>query len=381
MSKSVLSIVLNSFQHDSRVLMECQSLQRAGYQVQVAALHSGDLPEREVIGGIPVHRIQLKSKRWSKNRIIQLFKWVEWFYRLVREYRKTDIFHCNDTAPLPAGVLIKWLFNWRAKVVYDAHELEFDKVEPHSNYYPQAMLALNERLFIRHANARMTVSPLIAKAYVERYGIAPPAVVMNCPPYRDPAERQDLFREKFGIRPEQKIFLYQGGLIVSRGVELLLEIFEDMPEAYVLVVLGFGPLTPLVQEAAANNPQIYYHPAVSPVELDAYTRSADYGFCFYQGHSGNHQLTIGNKIFQYQMAGLPVLASDLKGLRYVLQDGTGLVVEDFRDKAQLKAAMLEIATWKRSDYLPKLQAAAKRHNWEAQEEVLLNLYKQLYVKG
>ena len=157
----------------------------------------------------------------------------------------------------------------------------------------------------------------------------------------------------------------------------MLEIFQEVSEEKVLVVLGFGPLTAQVQAAAAACPQIYYHPAVEPTELDAYTRSADFGFCFYQGHSGNHQLTIGNKIFQYMMAGLPVLASNLAGLRYVLSEGMGLIVDDFRNKASLLKAIEAIAQWERQDYLPKLEAAAKRFNWEAQEPVLLDTYAQL----
>ena len=376
-AKSVISILLNSFQHDSRVLKECQSLQKAGYKVKVVALHTGDLPEEEVVAGVPVHRIKLRSRQWSKNRIIQLIKWVEWFFRVGWTYRKIDILHCNDVAPLPLGVLIKWCFNWKAKVVYDAHELEFDKVEPGSNYYPQKALALAERLFIRRANARITVSPLIAEAYAKRYKIEAPAVVMNCPPYHSPTDRKDIFREKFGIRPNQKIFLYQGGLIAARGIELLLEIFSKMPEDKVVVVLGFGPLTEQVKQAAEQSSQIYYHPAVEPTVLDDYTRSADYGFCFYQGHSGNHQLTIGNKVFQYVMAGLPVLASDLKGLKYVLSDGMGIIVDDFRNKASLLKAIEAIAQWNQDDYLPKLEAAAKRFNWEAQEKVLLDSYAKL----
>ena len=73
--KTVISIVLNNFKNDSRVLKENISLQNAGYNVKVIALHDELQKEVENIQGIEVHRIILKSRGWSKNKIIQLFKY------------------------------------------------------------------------------------------------------------------------------------------------------------------------------------------------------------------------------------------------------------------------------------------------------------------
>jgi glycosyltransferase involved in cell wall biosynthesis len=378
MEKRVISIVFNNFLHDSRVLKEAISLQNAGYEVTVVALHEDGLPERETMAGIDVHRIHLKTRKWSKNRIIQLFKYAELFYRIVKNYRNVDIFHCNDDGPLPMGVLTKWFFNRKLKVMYDAHELEFDKAEANSRYYPKAIQQLAEKLFIRHADAMTVVSPLIADAYVERYQIERPLVVMNCPEYADPTDKHDLFRQQFPIRKDQKIFLYQGGLIAKRGVELLIEVFSELPDDYVLIFLGFGPLLPLVEEAANNHPNIFFHPAVSPTELHPFTASSDFGFCLYQGITGNHQLTIGNKIFQYIMAGSPVLASDLQGLKYVLRPEMGIVVPNFRDKAAVQRAIMTLATFDPKVFLPVMQEAALEYNWEQQEKILLKAYQSLY---
>ncbi|MBK7408412.1 MAG: hypothetical protein IPJ40_10340 [Saprospirales bacterium] len=78
------------------------------------------------------------------------------------------------------------------------------------------------------------------------------------------------------------------------------------------------------------------------------------------------------------MAGLPVLASNLAGLKYVLNAHMGIVVENFRDPDQLEEAVLQIGAWKKEDYLPHLHEAALQYNWENQETVLLNVYHSLY---
>ena len=69
---TVVSIVLNNFKNDNRVLKENASLQNAGYSVKVVALHENSLNEFEVVSGVSVHRVKLSSRSWSKNPVIQL---------------------------------------------------------------------------------------------------------------------------------------------------------------------------------------------------------------------------------------------------------------------------------------------------------------------
>ena len=55
--KKIISIVLNNFKNDSRVLKENISLQNAGYEVKVVAHHQEGLKEHEEVQGISVHRV------------------------------------------------------------------------------------------------------------------------------------------------------------------------------------------------------------------------------------------------------------------------------------------------------------------------------------
>ena len=57
-NKEVVSIVLNNFVNDSRVLKEAVSLKKAGYDVTVAAMHEEPLEEFDIVQGIPVYSIK-----------------------------------------------------------------------------------------------------------------------------------------------------------------------------------------------------------------------------------------------------------------------------------------------------------------------------------
>ena len=76
----VVSIVLNNFQHDSRVLKEAVSLQKAGYAVQVVALHENHLAETEIVQNIQVDRIRLTTKYWHKSKLFRLVKYLEFIH-------------------------------------------------------------------------------------------------------------------------------------------------------------------------------------------------------------------------------------------------------------------------------------------------------------
>lgn len=379
--KNVISLLTNNFKHDNRVLKESTTLSLAGYNVTVVALHAEGLAEKETLeNNIKVHRIPLKTRHWSKNRIIQLFKYAEYFFRLVKHHRKTDIIHCNDIEPLPLAVMMKWFFNRKIKIVYDAHELEFDKKEKGSGYYPQSILAFAEKVLIKNTHAMITVTPLIAEAYAKRYNITPPKLVMNCPTYKKPVKSKDIFRKKFNIRTDQKIYLYQGGLLPKRGIEEILKAFTQLDDQYVIVFLGFGSLVEMVKKAAAENSNIFFHEAVSQAELPDFTGSADYGFCLHQGSTRNHQYALGNKIFEYIQARLPILCSNMPGFNQIMKKDMGITILDHNNVSAIQKATFEIQKLAPERTFEALEIAAKEYNWENQEKTLLDIYDSLYEK-
>lgn len=373
---SVAIFVFNNFIFDSRVLREAISLKKGGYEVKVIAFHEADLPEFEYKEGIPVYRIKLKSRSWSKSYFVQIIKWIELFYRIVKNHKDADFYHVCDVLPLPVGMLIKKFFNKNAKVVYDAHELEFDK-NVSRKFYGKLIRFLEAR-YIKKVDAMMTVSQPIAEAYGEYYNITPPKVVMNCANLQKVVPNQ-IFRKKFKLKPEQKIILYQGNLKPHRGVEQLIEAFKTFSEEYVLVLLGM-PFTDsyldyLKKEMAQVN-NIFYHPAVAPNELLAYTASADIGTYLIQKTNRSHDMSLGNKIFEYIHAGLPIITSDLIVTREVIGNKLGCVIEK-DTTAEIKKAIDTILKNGIESYKKELQLAAQKYNWENQEIIMLEIYENL----
>jgi len=373
--KKVLSIVLNNFKNDSRVLKENISLKKAGYDVQVVALYDEGQKEFESIQNIPVHRIKLKSRNWSKNKLVQLLKYFEFVYKVIKNYKNSDIIHCNDLNTLPIGVIIKKFFNKNAKIVYDAHEYETETV--HLKGIEKKIVKIIEKYLIKYADKIITVSDSIANEYVKLYNIEKPALVLNTPLFKN-IEKKDLFREKLGIKKDKTIFLYQGGLSKGRGIEVLLDAFKDINDnKSVIVFMGYGPLEKVIQEASKKYPNIYFHPAVSPEVLLDYTSSADFGISTIEDGCLSYRYCLPNKMFEYLMAEIPVIVSNLYEMRKLVNKyKIGVVAKENSPKG-LKEAIKEAMSLDRNELLENIKKVKKIYNWEEQEKILLEVYKML----
>jgi len=375
--KKVTSIVLNNFKNDSRVLKENISLQKAGYEVQVVALHEEPLAEFEEVQNIPVHRVKLKSRGWSKQKLIQLIKYFEFIYKVVKQYKKSDIIHCNDLNSLPIGVIIKKFFNKDVKIVYDAHEYETELNGLKG--IQKKLVKWLERKLIKYADKVITVSDAIADEYVKLYDIEKPSLVLNTPPYKE-IQKKNIFRETLDILEDQTIFLYQGGLSRGRGIEILLEAFKTIDnENAVIVFMGYGPLESLIQNTSKEYKNIYFHQAVSPDILLDYTSSADFGISTIEDSCLSYRYCLPNKMFEYLMAEIPVIVSNLYEMKRLVElNNIGTVAKENTSQG-LKEAIEEAVKLDKEELKTNIQKLKTIYNWEEQEKVLLDVYKDLYA--
>jgi glycosyltransferase involved in cell wall biosynthesis len=374
-NKQVVLVVLNDFRNDSRVLKESQSLLNNGYDVKVLALHDADLKEYDQVSKVPVYRMKLLTKKLPKYKFFKFFKYIEFLFRASFFCAKSDIIHCNDLNALPVGYLVKKIINKNVKIVYDAHEYESEVLG--LGLYIKYFIKFLESKLLVCADKVITVSDSIADEYVKNYSIKKPALVHNCPPFAL-VEKQNKFREYFGIRSDQVIFLYQGSLGPGRGIEILKESFEKIyTDKAVLIFMGYGQYQDLVKKWANSNPNIFYHNAVSIDVLLQYTSSADYGISFTEDTCLNHRYCLPNKIFEYLMAGIPILVSNLPEMRkFVESNNIGAVVHENSIDGYV-STIKEALNGSSDDFSKNCNLAKKIYNWEQQEKILLGLYSDL----
>lgn len=297
-----------------------------------------------------------------------------------------DVWQAEGLVMLPVALHLRARLGGRA--IYDSVEIHADAGGFARLPRPwRRLLAWRERRWAAAADAVLTVSRAYAEVLAGRFGRAP-VIVMNCPPrWRPPIPSPRRFHEVLDLPPETAVVLFHGNVFRSRGIEQLLDAIALVPEA-VLVVLGWGPLFEVYRDRARGLPHascIHFLPGVPPTELLEWVASADVAAMPIPGDTLNLRLTTPNKLFEAIAAGVPVVVSDLPGMRAIVAGtGAGLSCDpaDAVDVARSIRAILEAPPEERAAYHRRcLEAAAGTFNWERQAATYLDVLRDLGARG
>ena len=378
----VASVVLTTFTRDSRVEKEAEALTRAGYAVTVYALAGGGLPQREERDGYVVERLPVRTRFLGGSFLGQAVKLVELSLRLAWRLRLVQIAHCHDFLPLPSALLARFMPMSRPLIIYDAHELESEKngLTP----FRSKCIRFLEKFAAHWLDALITVSPAIRNFYSNFLPQVKSALVLNCP-YLWPSFKGDVFHRELGIPSAVRIVLYQGRFMPGRHVEELLEAFRaEIRIDRVLVFLGNAAnshasrsLERTIKDAAAALPNVFYLPAVPPARLGEYTGSADIGVSLIEDVCLSYRYCLPNKFFEFAMAGLPIVVSDLPEMRRMVEKYECGVICRPGESGGIRASLDKALSGDAAAMGANARQMAEDHCWEKQEEKLIKLYQSL----
>lgn len=379
-----LHIVLGEATNPSRILKETSSIVKfdIAKKVFIAALYLESLEKEHVYtDDIVLNRFELKTRKLSKNFFVQILKYIEFCFRVTKFYKSKNIKMVNihGVKLFPLGIFLKYFYG--AKLIYDAHELETEQ-KPGKNIR-KTLLKMMERFFIKKVDSIFVVSESIADWYKDEYDITRPTVVMNAPIYKE-ITKTNILRQNLNIKDESIILLYQGGLSADRGLELLIEAMQKRQgDRVVTVFMGYGEMEEYIKIVSKNSKNIFFHPAVDPSVLLDYTSSADIGITapiFSNNTCLSYTYSMPNKLFEYAMAGLPVIVSNLKDATQTVRNYNLGVVIEYGNSDCINKAIDEILTKDFKEFSFNALNFSKKYCWEKQEEKMINEYKRLLNK-
>lgn len=395
----VCMMVDTNFVEDRRVRKEAKTLLNAGYQVTVIAFRrwggmGSKLPNKKIqmFDGVKLIYIETRLfKRFSKiirfivNFIIQrvIDTYVLTRYAIAE---KADIYHSNDLDTLLEGFIAAKVN--RAKLIYDCHDSFTQMKVPGSIslvlYRPYWKIL--ERLLIRHVDGFMTVSDLFADYFSELYKIRRPVIVYNTSEIIE-FKKQNLIRERFKIPEDKKVLLYLGSLFPGRGAELTIDSVAYFNKNIFLVMIG--PIDSDIylkqlrdRAAKISSENIIIAPPIPPKEVYNYLMSADAGIVFYESTCfANNGLP--NKLFDYMMAGLPMIASAMSEIRRVINETKAGIAIDNADPKELASAVSRVLSSEEDLEFYRGNArrfALEKYNWTMEAKKILELYRTVMGK-
>jgi glycosyltransferase involved in cell wall biosynthesis len=310
--------------HDARLLKETQSLAEHGFfdLVVICGLWAPGLEEHETLGHArEIWRFRAESPDWLPGFPGKVWGRTAWLLAIFRRFRREGVVCVNAHAwsILPLAALFKACCG--ARIVYDAHELE---TETSASPAQRKLAKFVESALMGRVDALIVASESIRRWYYARFRHPPlqlVRVVRNIPHNRrspPPPQKTLIFREKFDIRPDEILFIYQGVLGSDRNIEMLLRIFSRAAADRHIVLMGFGEMEARIQALASRCRNIHLHPAVPPDEVVAYAAGADVGIHIIDNSCLNHYYCLPNKVFEYMIAGLPQVVSDFPEIALVV---------------------------------------------------------------
>jgi len=387
----IAMFVWNDFRNDARVKNEAETLVSAGHAVSVHALYTPGLtPRLEVLGsGVTVIRhgrnqglrlIKPRKHTARRNRfellmllVSRVFTHLAVLFSLVKQ--RPDVVHAHDVNVLPTAWLAAKFSG--ARLVYDAHEISSGR----EGYRKIGrIVACIEKWIMPRAAGTITTTDARAKFFARAYKVKRPLVLQNRPRLVS-VQGDDRLRSTLGLSEPYPIVIYQGGQQPGRGLERLVRCALDVPHAY-FVFVGGGSLHDDLKQLAEDlglQARVFFIPTVPLAELPYFTASADIGVQPIENTCLNHFTTDSNKLFEYVVAGLPVVASDLPEIgKVVKQHDLGLLVKP-GDTGALSEALNTLVERPdlRASYSENALRAANTLNWEEQEQGLLELYSKV----
>jgi glycosyltransferase involved in cell wall biosynthesis len=263
----------------------------------------------------------------------------------------------------------------RMKVIYDTHELETET---------QGCVGLvgvkrrrKEAKFIVDVDYTIVVTPSIEKWYRNAYGIKNIVMVRNVPLYQDVGDfDKGYYKTKFNLQPTDTVFLYQGALFYGRGIMYLLKSFAAINNPrYSVVFMGYGEFKDTITEYAEKYNNIFYHDPVSPDTILQHTASADVGVALTENVCLSYYYGLGNKIFEYTMAEIPLFVSNMVDMAdYVTSNQIGWVADSFeiQDIVDEIKAIPDRFTPQIAENIKK---AKLENNWEIESQKMLEAYR------
>ncbi|GAB4371593.1 MAG: glycosyltransferase [Calditrichia bacterium] len=372
MFKKIIHTTISPCDNERRIFNEALTAARNGYQVQILALKTPDVPPVSLMETVEIQRLTIRF--WQKGALKFLCFNQKLFWHLLRS--DFSLLHAHDLWVLPASAIASILK--RKPLIYDAHEFYRGLKIFREKKISALIWKMAEWLFIRRAGKILVVNQFHADLYKKTYQrIEPPLVIQNLPFRHESGNSESLP----GFSERSATVVFQGILKPGRGLRQMIEAFDYLDDI-AFELIGFGEIEEELRdlvEKGGRREKIHFRGKMNLREISHITQRARAGVVLFEPDSINYRYAAPNKFFEYVMAGTPVIASDIPTFRSFLEEfEVGVLVDPYSPEDIARAIRQVVTDENRWNRLHQACKQAREHwNWESQEKKLLSLYREI----
>jgi len=370
MSLKVCHVTSAHTRYDIRIVeKECVSLANNGYDT---ILIVNDNKMDENYKGVSIVTTGLKPKNRMQRMLLSMF-------RLKKKMNEVDadVYHLHDPELL---LIASWLKRKNKKVIFDSHEDVPQQIKdkiwiPSVVRKPIAFIYEKyEKKILSNIDAVISVTPHIVHRLVQINSNS--FMITNYPRIKD-KENANVNRK----RNLQRVICFAGGISEQWNHEIILDAICDLDDIkFILAGKGSTEYLDRLRSHKSWN-KVDYRGQIPFEEVKDIYSVSSIGLALNYSVQAGEEGTLGNtKLFEYMQAGVPIICSNYRLWKEIVEDnGCGICV-DPKDKESIKSAIVYL--------LDNPEEAQKmgnngmgisrlKYNWDTQEKELLKLYVSL----
>jgi len=366
-NKKVLITFLGNIHYDTRCNNLYDSLSANNFNVEFVGFDWLTKDFTESRGNVSI--IKLKKGFLS----IPFYLKFIWHIKLKLLTTKASIIFAEDIYTLPFAVIFGKLK--RAKIYYDSRELYGYLAGLKEKIFKQTFWKWTEKLFIKGVDYVIVTGQMDGDFLKKEYGLKNIILLRNLPRYNKPSPKLDL-HSQLRIEKTKKIILYQGVLLKGRGIEKVFAVLNELPD-HVFLIIGGGEYEDYYQDLAAKmnlTKQVFFLGKLTQEELPKITASVDVGVSLIENLSTSYYYALPNKLFEYIMAEIPIIVSNLPQMKEIVEKYDVGFSVDIENKAELITALNTLSenTSLHESKKQNCHVASQQLNWEKEVTNLLH---------
>lgn len=380
----VIYIFKGKFPWDGRLIKICNSLQNHGHKVLVVARWKGEKEKIEIWKNLKVWRACVNLPFSLSIPFPENPFWLSSLKQIFSEFKPDvvivrDIFLVKTSKKALKGKTVPVLIDMAEH--YPAAVKSWRKYN--QNFFTRflvhnfALVDKWEAESIQYSDGIITVCDEQKDRLVQQYKYPEQKIeiVHNTP------ELSQFSKIKREQNPKPRVFLHHGYHTTEKPIDQFLRFFIEFAnpmDGFQFVVAGAGECIPylekIAEEKGAKNVVFtgYYDFETLPQIL----QSADIGVIPYPANDFNNY-TLHNKVFDYLAVGIPILCSEAKPLKRLVDEtkaGVSLPIE--REAIRNFFQTVDSFNWVEMSQ-NAIKFASEKYNWAIDEQKLLKFVEKV----
>jgi len=220
------------------------------------------------------------------------------------------------------------------------------------------------KYFLKHNNGFIAMSDSVKEDLISIAGDVP-VITLEHPLYDHFGLKiqQQEARKKLNLSPDKKTLLFFGFIRKYKGLDLLIEAFEQLDDSYQLVIAGecygsFDEYQMLIDKSRLKKNIHVFNTYIGDDEVPLFFSAADVCILPYKSAT---QSGITSIAFHFD---LPLIATDTGGLKEIItHEKNGIIVNEVSSKAICEAIKLYFENSNKAKFAENISVMKKEMSW------------------